>query len=297
LTLNSMTGYARAQGQDSAMSWIWEVKSVNGRGLELRTRLPSGYDILELPAREALQKRLKRGNVNLSLNVTRIAKGGVLSINEALLAQYVELASRLYDSNPDLAPARIDGLMALRGVIDVGEAEVEEPQVIEARAVVLQASFLQALDALCAMRAAEGARLAEVLSGQLAEITRLVDAAEGCAALDPAAIRERLRAQVLALMDAVPVLPEDRLTQEAALIVAKADVREELDRLRAHLAAAAEMLASGEAVGRKLDFLCQEFNREANTLCSKANDVELTRVGLALKAVIEQFREQVQNIE
>lgn len=293
-----MTGYARAQGQDSAISWIWEVKTVNGRGLELRTRLPTGFDFLDLPAREALQKRLRRGNVSLTLTVARLHKSGPLSINEGLLARYVELARTLHRDAPDLAPARIDGLLALRGVLETTESEdADDPQKNETLIAALTASLGQTLDALAVMRAAEGRRLVETLSSQLSEITTLVNRAEGCAALDPTALKERLRGQVQSLLESLPTMSEDRLAQEAALLVAKADVREELDRLRSHLAAARDMLASGEAVGRKLDFLCQEFNREANTVCSKANDVELTRIGLDLKAVIEQFREQVQNIE
>ena len=291
-----MTGYARVSGQDNELSWIWEVKSVNGRGLELRTRLPGGYDFLDLPVREQLQKRLKRGNVNVSLNVARSTKTQSLTVNEALLARYVELAQS-WAARSGLAPASIDGLLALRGVLETPEAEDNASADIERLGAAFLKSFAEALDALTAMRAAEGRRLVEVLGGQLNEIADLVDKAEGTAALDPAAVRERLRAQVQALLDSVPALSEERLAQEAALIAAKADVREELDRLRAHISAARDMLASGEAVGRKLDFLCQEFNREANTLCSKAGDVDLTRLGLALKAVIEQFREQVQNIE
>ncbi|OIQ92769.1 hypothetical protein GALL_252900 [mine drainage metagenome] len=295
MTVNSMTGYARAQGQDAAVSWIWEIKTVNGRGLELRTRLPGGYDFLDLPAREQVQKRLKRGSVTLSLNITRLQKAANLAINEDLLGQYAELA-RSWAARTGLAAGSLDGLMALRGVLEAGEAD-EEQAVIEARGAALRASLAQALEALTAMRAAEGGKLAAVLRGQLDEIDALVRRAEGCATLDPAQIKGRLKAQVLALLEQVPALSEERLAQEAALIAAKADVREELDRLKAHLSAARDMLAAGEAVGRKLDFLCQEFNREANTLCSKSGDVELTRLGLALKAVIEQFREQVQNIE
>jgi len=296
VTLNSMTGYARSQGQDADVSWVWELKTVNGRGLELRLRLPPGYDVLDLPAREAVQKALKRGNVNINLTITKLQKASGIAVNETVLEQYVQL-SQAWEVKAGLAPASMDGLLALRGVLETaGEAE-DNPASIEARSNALKKSLDEALKALVQMRSAEGRRLLEVLSGQLDEIASLVVQAEGCAALDPAAIKERLRQQVQALMDAVPTLNEDRLAQEAALIAAKADVREELDRLLAHMAAAREMLASGEAVGRKLDFLCQEFNREANTLCSKAGEVELTRIGLALKVVIEQFREQVQNIE
>ncbi len=291
-----MTGYARTQGQDTTLTWTWEVKSVNGRGLELRSRMAAGYDFLDLAAREAVQKRFKRGSITMSLTVARGREGAVLTVNEVVLARYMDLARQWQERMPGLTPPRLDGLFALRGVVECGDGDEDATQV-EARGAAMLGTLRQALDALAAMRAAEGRRLAEVLAGHLAEIEGLVGRAEGLAALDPEAIKQRLRQQLLALLDAVPVLPEERLAQEAALIAAKADVREELDRLKAHVSAARDMLALGDAVGRRLDFLCQEFNREANTLCSKANDVELTRVGLSLKAVIEQLREQVQNIE
>ncbi len=291
-----MTGYARTQGQDDSIAWIWEVKSVNGRGLEMRARLPAGYDHLELTVRDAVQKRFKRGNLTLSLNVDRVKQDAALAVNETVLAQYVEVACRWHEKVPGLALPRIDGLLALKGVLEAGEEDLA-PELAERRTTAMLESFRQALDAMAAMRAAEGRRLAEVMSGQLAEILGLVGRAESLASFDPQAIKERLRLQVMALLDAVPALSEERLAQEAALLASKADVREELDRLKSHLTAAQDMLASSDAVGRKLDFLCQEFNREANTLCSKANDIELTRIGLALKAIIEQFREQVQNIE
>jgi len=291
-----MTGYARAQGQDADCSWTWEVKSVNGKGLELRTRLAGGYDFLDPILRDRLLKRFRRGNLTASLSVAQLGQGAALAVNEAALAKYVELARRWQAAAPDLAPARIDGLMALRGVLEAAEG-TDDPAALERRQPAILAALEQAMEALGAMRLAEGCRLEEVLRGQLAEIEALVRRAENTAALDPAALKARLRQQLQTLLDAVPALPEDRLAQEAALLVQKADVREELDRLTAHLAAATELLATGEAVGRRLDFLCQEFNREANTLCSKAADIELTRIGMALKAVIEQFREQVQNIE
>jgi uncharacterized protein (TIGR00255 family) len=291
-----MTGYARSQGQDGIYAWTWELKSVNGRGLELRARLPAGYDFLDLPVREMVQKRFRRGSITISLNVTELRGSASLNVNEAALAQYVALARRWRETAPELAPTSLEGLLALRGVLDTGQGP-EDAAALEARGAAMMATLDLAVEALAVMRAAEGSRLAQVLDRLLSEIGRLTIEAEGTASLDPAAIKERLRQQVAALIDAVPTLSEDRLLQEAALIAAKADVREELDRLKAHLAAAREMLAANDPVGRKLDFLCQEFNREANTLCSKANDIALTRIGLALKTVIEQFREQVQNIE
>ncbi len=291
-----MTGYARAQGQDAALGWTWEIKSVNGKGLELRTRLPAGYDFLDLPAREAVQKRFRRGSVTVSVAVAELHAGGPLAVNEAVLEQYALLARRWQAKFPDFGAPRLDGLLGLRGVLDTSQGEAD-PAIVEARAGAMLATFRQAVQALAEMRAAEGKRLLAVLDGLLAEIVVLVDRVKGLAALDPLALKERLRQQVAALLDAVPALSEDRLLQEVALIAAKADIREELDRLQAHVGAARDMLVAGEPVGRKLDFLCQEFNREANTLCSKANDLEVTRIGLTLKSVIEQFREQVQNIE
>lgn len=298
LSVASMTGYARAEGRDAQVSWIWEAKSVNGRGLELRCRLPSGHDALEPAAHEAAGKRLKRGNVQLSLNVTRTAEAPAMRVNSDLLDQMLKLVTQLAPAHPGVSQASWDGLLSIKGVLEPMEAEeVDAEAVRKAREDGMRATLGQALDALAAMRLAEGARLKAVLLGQLDEIARLADRAGASAALRPEAVKERLRQQVAAVLEAAPALAEDRLAQEVALIAVKADVREELDRLRAHIAAAREMIGDGGPIGRKLDFLSQEFNREANTLCSKSSDVELTRIGLDLKAVIDQFREQVQNIE
>ena len=296
MRLHSMTGYARLSGEDEGLGWIWEAKSVNGRGLELRTRLPNFFDFLDLPVREAAQKRFKRGNITLSLTITHRTRTAPLAVNEALLDQLIALTRRWRDKAPDLAPPSLDGLLALRGVM-----ENPEGAELEAENAALGAALLrgcdQVLGQLAAMRADEGAKLGVVLSGLLDEIAALVADALSSAALDPAQLKTRLKTQLAALLDSGLTLSEERLAQEVALLISKADVREELDRLSAHLTAARKMLGSDEPVGRKLDFLCQEFNREANTLCSKANDIGLTRIGLALKAAIEQFREQVQNIE
>jgi len=291
-----MTGYARVSGEQHGLGWAWEVKSVNGRGLDVRTRLPPGYDFLDLPVREAVQKRLKRGNVTVNLTITHKAQQGAVAVNEALLDQLIALSRRWQEKAPDLAAPRLDGLLALRGVLESGEA-AEAAGEDSDTAKLLLAECDKALVQLEAMRADEGKRLAEVLTDQLNEIAFLVTDAVGSAALDPVQLKARLRQQVAALLEAGAPVSEDRLAQEVALQLGKADVREELDRLGAHLTAARKMLAAAEPVGRKLDFLCQEFNREANTLCSKSNDIALTRIGLGLKAAIEQFREQVQNIE
>ncbi|MBW7852260.1 MAG: YicC family protein [Rhodospirillales bacterium] len=291
-----MTGFARVQEHDDALVWTWEIKSVNGRGLEVRCKLPPGYDALDLPAREIVANAFKRGNISVNLSIARSADQSAVRVNEALLSDLVALARRARERFPDFAPPHLGALFDIKGVIEHGEAE-ETAEAREARLGAMLDSLRKAVAALAAMREAEGRRLEDVLLAQLDEIARLAEAAGGTAGLRPEAIRARLQTQVQALLEAVPALSEERLAQEAALLAAKVDVREELDRLRAHLAAAREMIAAGAPVGRKLDFLCQEFNREANTLCSKASDVELTRIGLDLKAVIEQFREQVQNIE
>lgn len=291
-----MTGYARAQGHDEGLAWIWEVKSVNGRGLEIRCRLPNGYDALELPAREAVQRRCKRGTINIGLALRRDGGGGGPVVDETRLARLAELAVVWQRRLPDFTPPSIDGLLALRGVIDAGEAE-DDVTAAENHLPAMMATLERSLDALAAARAAEGARISDVLAVRLDEIAGLLGRAAASAALDPVARRERLRQQVQTFLDAVPAFSEERLLQEAALLTAKGDVKEELDRLVAHVAAARDLLAAGEGVGRRLDFLCQEFNREANTLCAKAGDLALTAIGLDLKAAIEQFREQVQNIE
>ena len=293
-----MTGYARAQGRDAQVTWVWEAKSVNGRGLELRVRLPPGHDALEPYAREAAARLLRRGNVQMNLNVDRVAEAPAVRVNTPLLEQILAVCHDWQARFPGVAPARWDGLLAVKGVIEpMAAEEVDADAVRLGREAAMKATLEEALGQLAAMRAVEGGRLAVVLSGQLDEIAVLAGRAGNCAALRPEAVRERLRAQVAAVLEAAPALPEERIAQEVALIAVKGDVREELDRLAAHVAAARDLLAGGGAVGRKLDFLSQEFNREANTLCSKSADVELTRIGLDLKAVIDQFREQIQNIE
>jgi uncharacterized protein (TIGR00255 family) len=298
LTVASMTGYARAEGRDAQGSWVWEGKSVNGRGLELRCKSAPGYDGLEVHAREAAAKRLKRGSVQLSLSVRAEAEQSQVKVNEALLEQLLGICGEWQKKHPAVQPARLDGLLAIKGVLEAAEGEVADADTLRAaREQAMKASLEAMLDQLAAMRRVEGARIAAVLASQLDEIASLAARAGACAVLRPEAVRERLRAQVAQVLEAAPSLPEERIAQEVALIAVKADVREELDRLAAHVAAARDLLAQGGAIGRKLDFLAQEFNREANTLCSKSSDVELTRVGLDLKAVIDQFKEQVQNIE
>jgi uncharacterized protein (TIGR00255 family) len=288
-----MTGFAHAEGEADGISWIWEVKSVNGRALELRLRLPAGFEPIEPQLRAALAQRCRRGNISANLAVTRLTPP-VIRINRAMLAQIVALLREL-SGEIDAAPPRLDGLVGMRGVIETVEDDPDD--IVEARRAAVLAGWSVTLDRLATARSEEGARLAAILADQRGALASLVEAASGCAAAQPAAIRARLEALLAELSGLAPAMPEERVAQELAMLVSRADVREELDRLRAHLAQVGDLFERGEAIGRQLDFLCQELNREANTLCSKSADIELTRIGLSLKAAIEQFREQVQNLE
>lgn len=289
----SMTGFARVDGHGDGYSWTFEAKSVNGRSLDVRCRMPTGFDSVEALARAEAPKRLARGNVNLTLTITRSQAVSQLRINRELLAQVLELAREIEGAGA--APPRLDSLLTVRGIIEpVEEDETDARERVES---ALKGDLAKLIDQLVVNRLGEGARLAAILNGHLDEIARLVEGASACASAQPEALREKLRLQVATILGSFPALSEDRLAQEAAILIGKADIREELDRLRAHIHAAREMMAEGGAIGRRFDFLCQEFNREANTLCSKSADVELTRIGLSLKATIEQLREQVQNIE
>jgi uncharacterized protein (TIGR00255 family) len=293
-TLCSMTGFARAGGALGTVSWGLEIKSVNGKSLEIRCKLPPGFDSVEARIRTELARVLKRGNVNVSLTMTRHETAGRVRLNRALLNEIRQLA-REFDG-PDAPPMRLEALLGVRGILEFDESDSadQDPQALEAS---LTAGVIDAVTALAQARADEGHHLAQILTAQLDSIHGLIDRAAGLSCTQPETLRSRLRTQVRELLDSFPALPEERLAQEAALLIAKADVREELDRLNAHVGQARTLLAEGGAIGRRLDFLCQEFNREANTLCSKSADVELTRIGLDLKATIEQFREQIQNLE
>lgn len=292
-----MTGFARVDGRAGNKAWIWELKSVNGRGLELRFRLPPGFDSVEADLRGLAQAKLVRGNVNLNLQLVESAneEGPSYRLNEALLEQLLAMAGKL-ESRGVGAP-RLDGLLAVRGVVEpVGMVEDEAAR--EALEAALKQSFTEALDRLVQSRNAEGAKLAEVLRAQFDEIATLTKRAGEVEAVRPEGLRRRLQTQLSELLAQSPPVAEERLAQELALQVTRLDVREELDRLKAHVAAAQALLkGDAKGVGRKLDFLMQEFNREANTLCSKAFDAGLTAIGLDLKLVIDRLREQAQNVE
>jgi len=292
----SMTGFARAQGEASGAAWVWELRSVNGKGLDLKLRLAPGLDALEIPLRDLAAKLLKRGNVSGTLSVKREAASG-LTADPVALERVKELAIALADSIPGALPPRAELLLALPGVMRSANTLEDSPADQAMLAEAVKAGFAVALDGLVAARAAEGARLAGVAETLLAEIEALHKAAAMEAAEQPALHKARLQAQLAELLGSTPGLPEERIAQEIALLTTKSDVREELDRLAAHIGAARALLAEGVGIGRKLDFLMQEFNREANTLCSKSSSLMLTSIGLALKAAIEQLREQVQNIE
>ncbi len=296
MTLSSMTGFARTGDQDGACSWTWEVKSVNAKGLDVRCRLPGGFERLEPPARDRVKKMFRRGNLTLMLNVTWDKGGAGFRVNQAVLGELLATLPEIQKQVPGAGTPSADGLLGLRGVIEPIEEDLSD-EAREALEATILADLDAALEGLAEMRGDEGSRLVSAMGSLLDDIGRLCGKAEELAAAQPDAIRERLKTQVQALLEDVPAIPEERLAQEAALLMSKADLREELDRLKAHQEAARELVASDNAVGRKLDFLCQEFNREANTLCSKSQDTDLTRIGLDLKAAIEQFREQVQNIE
>jgi uncharacterized protein (TIGR00255 family) len=295
MAIASMTGFAREAGVTGPFQWAWEVKSVNGRGLDLRMRLASGFDALESEIRRLIGKSITRGSLTVSLNVDREGEGGRVVVNhqalEAVLEGFKWLESRVDADKPSL-----DGILALRGVLEQHDSALSAEDEEALNAAIL-AAVEQAVTGLAGARLEEGARIAAILSERIDEIAALTKAAEIHPGRSRDAILARLRQQVADLSEASPTLSDERLAQEAVLLATKADIREELDRLGAHIAAARQLISGGGPVGRKLDFLSQEFNREANTLCSKSNDVALTAIGLDLKAVIDQLREQVQNVE
>lgn len=290
--LSSMTGFARAERQAGPLRVRIELKSVNGRGLDMRLRLAPGLDAVEIPLRQLLSKTLSRGSINLVVTLDRGSGSGAVRVNPQALATVIAALEDL--RQVDAAPPRLDGILALPGVLELddGAGATDEDE----QAALILGCAAEAIERLKAARLQEGAEIAAVLRGQLDSIALLVDKAEAHPARSRAAIEARLRAQLAALRED-PGLPQERLAQEALLLATKADIQEELDRLRAHIAAARTLIEQGGPVGRRLDFLAQEFNREANTLCSKANAVDLTAIGLDLKAVIDQLREQVQNVE
>lgn len=296
MAISSMTGFARADGAWQDCVWNWELKTVNSRGLDVRLRMPNGTDAIEPTIRAAIAEKLSRGAFNGILQLMRTSRPQTLAINEELLEQVIAIAQKAGASH-GLEPARIEGLLGLKGVLEVVDAPEDKTETGERNAAILN-SFGEAVDALVAARQAEGARMESVLADQLSELGRLLGEANNAAARQPEAIRERLQSQLDDLLAGRAQAPDpERIAQEVAMLVIKADVREELDRLGAHIEAGTALLSAERPVGRELDFLAQEFGREANTLCSKANEPGLSTIGLAMKTVIDQMREQIQNIE
>lgn len=295
MTIASMTGFGRSEGNGEGFAWAWEARSVNGRGLDVRLRLPPGNDAVEPALRDAAAKRFVRGNVSATLSIDRTQLAGALRLNEAVLADLLKAADRAAEltggARPDTAT-----LLGFKGVLEQSDTS-ESVEARESRERQLIAGFELALDRLLEARCAEGARLAAVIGDQINEIERITSTVRASPSRSVDAIRTRIKEQIGRLLETDTTFDTERLHQEAMLIATRADVEEELARLTAHVAAAREILAEPGAVGRKLDFLAQEFNREANTLCSKANAVDVTRLGLSLKTVIDQLREQVQNVE
>lgn len=295
MALSSMTGFARSHGAQGDYAFEWEIRAVNAKGFDLRLRLPPGWDALEPVVRKKAAAVLSRGTVQAGLSVKRLRTSSEIRVNEDVLESVLrvtgDIARRI-----DARPPAVDGILAIKGVVEIVEPEETDEERAAAEAAVV-AAFDRALADLCAMRLHEGATLGSLLHARLDELSALAARADAAPGRKPEAIKARLATQISTLLDSAQRFDPDRLHQEAVLIAAKADIREELDRLSAHIAQARKLIATGGAVGRKLDFLCQELNREANTVCSKSNDLALTNIGLELKSVIEQFREQVQNIE
>lgn len=295
MSIASMTGFAREAGVTGPYQWAWEIKTVNGRGLEVRVRTPSGFDALGEEARGQILKALTRGQGQLNLSLSKASSTPKLRVNQEVLQSLLAAVGSL-NLPANVQPASLDGLLSVRGVVEL-EDDATEPAQDEALTSALKAAIGQLIESLKAARLKEGQALAAVLNQQLNGIAALVAEADQSPARQPEAIRARLEVQIAELIDGKATLDPARLHQEAVLIAARADIREEIDRLNAHVESARGLLQEGGSVGRRLDFLAQEFGREANTLCAKANDVSLSRIGLELKAVIEQFREQVQNVE
>ncbi len=297
--IRSMTGFGRADGGDETAVWHWEIRTVNGRGRDLRLRLPPGMEDLEQSVRDLCGKIITRGNCTINLQLKTLSGNVELKLNETAFSQAlaaVARAERLAQANGRITPPRLDGLLALRGVLEVNEAKPDEAQ-LNARKQALLADLQTALDQLNETRTREGARLSAAVCALLDQFEQLLHAAKTHPARNAKAISERLRLAVDRLLQNSQGLDEHRLHQEAILLATKADITEEIERLEAHCAAARAHLASNQPVGRRLEFLMQEFNREANTLCSKSNALKITEIGLEMKVVIDQMREQISNIE
>ncbi|MDG1996249.1 MAG: YicC family protein [Emcibacteraceae bacterium] len=295
MTLSSMTGFGRTQGHFGNYSWVWEIRSVNGKGLDVRMRIPSGLDSFEQYIKNTLKKSVTRGNLNVSLQLSKDDCETDVIVNEDALDKLIEVAKSAANKHGLPMPS-LDSLLSIRDVVEIGIKEDDEDE-IKARNEALKTNFEDAVKALKASRDAEGDATRTMLANIIDEVERLLNQAEGIAVSQPAALKVKFEEKLSALFDNKQGLDQDRLAQEVVLLATKADIKEETDRLHAHIASARKLLDEKGIVGREFDFLTQEFNREANTLCSKSSDIGLTNIGLSLKTSIDQIREQVQNIE
>lgn len=290
-----MTGFARCEGDADGTHWVWEIRSVNGKGLDIRLRLPSGFDRLDMPSRKVCNAVLNRGNLQLNLTLTGSAETAALQVNEGALQMVLSRIADLNKSN-NFKKSTAAEILAVRGVLEPSANE-QSPDARDSLDKALIAGLEETVQSLENHRKSEGAALADMLLGHISTIETLVGRAKADPATHIDAIRERFEKQLDQLIERNGKLDNDRLEQEIAILATKADIREEIDRLEAHIAAARDLIAKGSPVGRKLEFLAQEFNRECNTLCSKSNAISITQTGLDMKVVIDQFREQVLNVE
>ncbi|MEM6461952.1 MAG: YicC/YloC family endoribonuclease [Pseudomonadota bacterium] len=295
MTLQSMTGYANLEGNSGSMQWAWEMRSVNGKGFDVRIRLPAGFELIEPDVRKAVSQNIARGNLQVNLTVTRDRKTIQATVNQDVLDAVIIAADRLLEST-DAEPPRIDGLLNIRGVLEFSESKPDDETLSQERQSIMD-GLDATIAAMTAMRKTEGEKIGAFLGDQVAGIEELVRKVAADPSTEPDRIAERLSSQVRMLLDSAAEFDEDRVYVEAAILASKADIREEIDRLSVHVEACRQLLADGGPIGRRLDFLAQELNRESNTICSKSNASSVTAIGLELKVLIEQFREQVQNLE
>lgn len=295
MTLQSMTGFARTQGQLEEISWVWELRSVNGKGLDLRLRIPNGYEALEVKSRNLLKNFFTRGNLQISLSVNQSSASNIPYINQDAVSALLDAAKELQQKVGGELPSAAE-LMIMRGVVELSEKQLDDEQKEKLHAAIFK-SLEEAANSLVNMRQSEGLAIAKVLEGQVEKIAQLHSNIEANDARSPEAIKQQLKMQVDKLIENNAEFDEQRIYQEVAILAAKADLQEELDRLVVHVKAAQDLLQSDGPIGRRLDFLAQEFNRECNTICSKSNSAEVTSIGLDMKLIIDQFREQLQNME
>ena len=302
MSISSMTAFACYHASSTVSSssdnCTWEIQSVNARGLDVRVRLPRGLERLELSAREMVGRYCKRGTISLTLTLKKNSDHNRLHIDEELLTRLIAITSEWHQRYPEVVHVpRLDGLLVFPGVLVPCRENGCSLQEVQERELFILLSLERALDLLVTIRIEEGQKLALIMNSNLDVIDSLIERASECANIQPKIILHRLRELIEILLEKVPNLSEERLVEEAAISATRADVREELDRLRAHVLAVRQLLAEGGFVGRRIDFLCQELTREANTLCMKAKSLDLTYIGIDLKTIIAQLREQIQNIE